>query len=241
MDNVTFWGDSQPSSDKDDIKPIRLRRRIAEYSDGTSANDGPYTEWYAPPGHQKMEEGEYVEGIRQGKWTLWHENGKVRRVENFSNGKLEGSWKQYRDDGTLESEQSYRNNLRDGKWVAYDSTGKHIDAQVEYKAGAQEGVWTYYYTGDDAKKLVEMEKLTKDQANALVEKRQRKLEQHFKDGKPEGDMISWYPNGQIERTAHYKEGRMDGDDVVYNEKGEETRRSHWSRGQFVSPKVAPPN
>ncbi len=242
-DYVALWeaDSSKPSSDKDDVKPLRMRRRVAEFSDGSAINDGHYTEWYAPPGHQKMEEGDYVDGVRQGKWTLWHENGKVRRVENFVNGKLEGSWKQYRDDGTLESEQSYKNNLRDGKWVAYDSTGKHIDAECEYKAGVFGGLWTYYYDEDDAKRLVDAGKLTKDEAAALIEKRQKRVEQHFKDSQPEGDMTSWYPNGKIETIKHYKNGRLDGEEIVYKETGEELRRRHWSGGQLVSTTSPPSN
>jgi antitoxin component YwqK of YwqJK toxin-antitoxin module len=230
-DLVALWEDlSKPTNDKDDIKSLRLRRRVAEYSDGSSNNDGPYTEWYAPPGHQKMEEGEYVDGVRQGKWTLWHDNGKIRRVESFRNGKLEGSWKQYRDDGTLESEQSFRNNLRDGKWVMYDSTGKRVEAQVEYKAGAFDGARTYYYNENDVKNLVTAEKLTKDQATALLEKPQKKLEEHFKDGQPDGDVTTWWPNGKTESTAHYKDGRLDGLSIKYKETGEESKRVNYVNG-----------
>ena len=240
---VALWEVPKKSpEDKDDIKPPRMRRQVAEYSDGTVVNDGHYTEWYAPPGHQKMEEGEYVDGIRQGKWNLWHENGKLRRTENFLNGKLEGSWKQNRDDGTLESEASYKNNLRDGKWVSYDSTGKHANAELRYKAGIQDGVWTYYYDEPSTKQLVDAGVLTKDQATALLEKRQKKLEQQFKDGRPDGELTTWYPNGKIERTKHFKDGQLDGDEIIYRENGEEFKRVHWSDGQLVSTKnVAPPS
>jgi antitoxin component YwqK of YwqJK toxin-antitoxin module len=234
-DLVVLWDDpSKPSTDKDDIKPPRLRRHVKIYSDGTIENDGHYTEWYAPPGHQKMEEGDYVDGMRQGKWNLWHENGKLRRTENFLNGKLEGSWKQFRDDGTLESEESYKNNLRDGKWVAYDSTGKHVDAKLEYKAGVPDGVWTYYYDEATTKQLIDAGILTKDQVTALLENRQKKLEQQFKEGRPDGDLTAWYPNGKIERTKHFKNGQLDGDEIIYKENGVEFKRVHWSGGQLVS-------
>jgi antitoxin component YwqK of YwqJK toxin-antitoxin module len=234
IDNVTYWeGSAKPSKSNDDIKPVRLRRRVAEYSDGSSVNDGRYTEWYAPPGHQKMEEGDYVEGVRQGKWTLWHENGKVRRIESFSNGKLDGSWKQYREDGTLESEQSFRNNLRDGKWVAYDSTGKRIDAQFEYKSGVFDGVRTFYYDENDAKNLVEAEQLTKEKAAAMLEKHQKKAELHFKDVQPDGDFTAWWPNGQIQSTRHYKNGQLDGQLIEYKETGEESKRVNYSGGQPI--------
>jgi antitoxin component YwqK of YwqJK toxin-antitoxin module len=237
---VVLWDDpSKPSTDKDDIKPRRLSRVVKIYSDGGVENDGRYTEWYL--NGKKMEEGDYVDGVRQGKWNLWHENGKLRRTENFLNGKLEGTWKQFRDDGTLESEQSYKNNLRDGKWVAYDSTGKRIDAQCDYKAGVFDGVWTYYYDEDNAKKLVDAEKLTKEQSAALVEKRQKRVEQHFKDGQPDGDMTSWFPNGKIESIKHYKNGRLEGEEIVYKESGEILRRRHWSGGQLIGTEGPPSN
>jgi antitoxin component YwqK of YwqJK toxin-antitoxin module len=239
-DLVVLWDDpSKPTTEPDDVKPLRLRRHVKIYSDGTVENDGHYTEWYAPPSHQKMEEGEYVDGVRQGKWNLWHENGKLRRTEIFLNGKLEGSWKQYRDDGTLESEESYRGNLRDGKWVAYDTTGKHIDAQVEYKAGVPHGVWTYYFDEAKMKEYVDDGTLKPEQAKALLEMHQKRLEEHFNDGQPDGDLTSWYPNGKIERTKHYKNGLLDGDEVIYKENGEEFKRVHWSGGQLVSSDASP--
>jgi antitoxin component YwqK of YwqJK toxin-antitoxin module len=230
---VALWEVPKKSpEDKDDIKPLRLRRQVAEYSDGTVVNDGHYTEWYL--NGKEMEEGDYVDGMRQGKWKLWHENGKLRRTENFSNGKLEGSWKQYRDDGTLESEASYKSNLRDGKWVSYDSTGNHADAKLEYKAGVPDGVWTYYYDEPSAKQLVDALILTKEQAKNLLEKRQKRLEQQFKDGQADGDFTAWWPNGKIERIKHFKNGQLDGDEVTYKESGEELKRVHWSGGQLVS-------
>jgi antitoxin component YwqK of YwqJK toxin-antitoxin module len=240
-DLVVLWDDpSKPSTDKDDIKPPRLRRHVKIYSDGTIENDGHYTEWYAPPGHQKMEEGDFVDGMRQGKWNLWHENGKLRRTENFLNGKLEGSWKQYRDDGTLESEESYKNNLRDGNWVSYDATGKHADAKLEYKAGVPDGVWTYYYDDATTKQLVDADVLTKEQGTALLERRQKKLEQQFKEGRADGDLTAWFPNGKIQRIQHFKNGQLDGDAITYKKSGEELQRVHWSGSKLVSPpNVAP--
>lgn len=238
---VVQWDSpSKSPGDKDEIKPVRMRWQVKEFSDGSTIKDGHYTEWYAPPGHQKMIEGEYVDGLRQGKWTLWHENGKPRRTENFLNGKLEGSWKQYRDDGTLESEECYRNNLRDGKWVDYDSTGKHIDAQREYKAGVPNGVQTYYYDEPTTKLLVERGVLKSEEAKALLTKQQKKLEQHFKDGQADGEFTAWWPNGNIEATRHYKNGRLDGPWIEYKETGEVTKRINYSGGQIVSTTNAPP-
>ena len=57
----SLGGPEKSPDDKDDIKPPRLRRQVAEYSDGTVVNDGHYTEWY-PPG----------KGNGGGRLRRWH-------------------------------------------------------------------------------------------------------------------------------------------------------------------------
>ena len=48
-----------------------------------------------------MSRGNFVDGIREGKATTYHENGKIKYEGFYKNGKECGIWKFYDEDGKL--------------------------------------------------------------------------------------------------------------------------------------------
>jgi uncharacterized protein len=78
---------------------------------------------------------------KDGKWTTWHENGKVRSVENYSNGAMVGVWQSWYDNGQLESDVNYTS----GTAVFYYNTGK-VNSKGSISSGAiHKGKWIGYY------------------------------------------------------------------------------------------------
>ena len=49
----------------------------------------------------------------------YRENGKLRWIDNYKNGKLEGEWKFYHNNGELEQIRNYKNGKREGEWKFY--------------------------------------------------------------------------------------------------------------------------
>lgn len=61
----------------------------------------------------------YVDGIENGKYLTYHENGKIESDKNMKNGKLEGKCVIYDKNGNKTDEGYYVNGERDGEWIHY--------------------------------------------------------------------------------------------------------------------------
>lgn len=57
----------------------------------------------------------YSEGTRI-HFITYHENGQVKEMGSFNNGRRDGVWKQYSDTGALLAKAGFRNGLRQGVW-----------------------------------------------------------------------------------------------------------------------------
>ena len=58
-------------------------------------------------------QGEYTNGLKDGKWTWWHENGQKKEEGNYKDGKRDGKWVSWSEDGKKEKEEFYK----DGKLI----------------------------------------------------------------------------------------------------------------------------
>ena len=77
-------------------------------------------------------EGEYLNGLRNGKAKEYYDNGKLKFEGEYLNGKKNGIAKEYHDNGKLEFEGEYFNGRRDNG-IEYDYNGKIIHSgKYEY-------------------------------------------------------------------------------------------------------------
>ena len=63
---------------------------------------------------QKKAEGRYEDGLKEGLWVHWHENGQKSYEWNYVNGKLEGLSTGWNENGQKEYESNYVNGKRVG-------------------------------------------------------------------------------------------------------------------------------
>ncbi|MDR3258488.1 MAG: toxin-antitoxin system YwqK family antitoxin [Fusobacteriaceae bacterium] len=74
----------------------------------------------------------------------YHENGKIRKEENYKNGKLEGIYRRYYESGQLEYECNHKNNRLVGVSKQYYENGK-LMAEQNYVFGKEESSKKEYY------------------------------------------------------------------------------------------------
>lgn len=67
--------------------------------------------------------GEYVDGLREGRWTAWYKSGVVFQYVDFIHDKKEGTWVQWTEDRRKVFERSYRNDVLDGPSTIYFADG----------------------------------------------------------------------------------------------------------------------
>jgi antitoxin component YwqK of YwqJK toxin-antitoxin module len=102
---------------------------------------GYLTETY-PNGKQKTWK-TVKDGITNGQWQEWLENGKLSYNAYWKDGKGHGLWQYFHDNGTLKYEESYIMDTPNGISRAYYDNGQLKD-DFFWLQGKKQGVWTSY-------------------------------------------------------------------------------------------------
>lgn len=83
------------------------------------------------------------DGLANGQWQEWLENGKLRYNAYWKDGKGHGLWQYFHDNGTLKYEESYIMDIPNGISRAYYDNGQLKD-DFFWLEGKKQGVWTSY-------------------------------------------------------------------------------------------------
>lgn len=184
--------------------------------DDEGVKDGPWKEYYEEG--QLRSEGVYSLGKRIGKWNFYHENGSIEQEGNYNNqGNTEGPWKWYYDNGTVAREESFRNGLNDGIYTEYDETGKVV-VQGEYVDGLEEGLWKYEY-GDTHEEGVYKGGKRNGEWKTYYDNGQLSFIGSFIDDNPNGQQVWYWPNGKKKDQGEFIMGLRTGDWVQYDQDG----------------------
>ena len=119
-----------------------------------------------------------------GKYKSYHNNGQLRVVCSYKDGKLDGEYASYYAHGTMAEHAFYKDGEHDGPFVDYHPNGQ-LASKGCYKQGQLDGKYVSYGSNG-------------------------KLDEEFscKDGDFDGDYITYYPNGQISDQYFYKNGQF---------------------------------
>ncbi|MBK8228193.1 MAG: hypothetical protein IPK70_13600 [Flavobacteriales bacterium] len=75
----------------------------------------------------------YREGDRV-RFITYHENGRVKEMGGFRDGRRDGEWKQFSDTGAVLAHASFRNGLRQGVWE-FRSHRNSVVCRLVYSEG----------------------------------------------------------------------------------------------------------
>ena len=87
--------------------------------------------------------GSFKNGLPDGPWVAYHENGQLWYKGNFKSGKKVGSWIRYWDNGKMENQGDFKNGKKEGFWVENWVEGQ-LRIKGDYKNGKKEGYWVGY-------------------------------------------------------------------------------------------------
>jgi len=122
---------------------------------------------------QYHSKGNILNGLKDGRWTIWYENSQIMAEVNYKDGKEDGKWTMWYENGQIKSEVNYKDGKLDGKWTNWYENG-----QIMYERNFKydeffDGKWIWWY-----------------------EDGQKRWEANYKYGKLDGKFISWHENGQ---------------------------------------------
>jgi hypothetical protein len=90
-------------------------------------------------------EGKFKDGKKDGKWTVWYENGQIRSEGNYYDGKPYGIWTEWYENGQKKIKSNYKDgNKKDGKWTEWYENGQN-KIEGKFKDGKKDGKWTWWH------------------------------------------------------------------------------------------------
>ena len=130
------WGQS-----KMDINNLIDRGGLLYKANDDKAFSGSVFEFYE--NGQKKLNGRYRNGLKNGKWTWWNEEGGTDSTGSYKNGLMNGLWQFYHREGSLKGKGSHKNGEKDGKWTYWYGNGNK-KKEGYYKHGNEVDGWVFY-------------------------------------------------------------------------------------------------
>lgn len=115
--------------------PKGLEMWCQKSTNGRAVKDGPFIAYAS--GGDMMIEGSYRNGVQQGEWTLWYENGVRASIDHYDDGVQDGLHTSWYANGQKALEGQYRHGKRQGVWTEWDPSGLR-SRKMPYRAGSPE-------------------------------------------------------------------------------------------------------
>ena len=181
---------------------------------------------------QYYSQGKIKDGLRDGTWTYWNENGQkksvatykdnqIERQKNYQNGALINETQYtYYENGQIKAELSHKDGKAHGKMTTWFENGKKR-GESNYKEDKKDGKFTHWYS-TGAIKSESNYKNDKLYGKFIWwhENGQKYLEVNNKDDKLDGKETYWFENGQIQSVNNYKDGKRNGKQTSWYENGQ---------------------
>ena len=181
---------------------------LGHYKDGIK--DGLFRSWWN--NGQLEGEGHYKDGDVFGLVRSWHRNGKLEAEINTKDGKMDGLSRSWHPNGQLGDERNYKSDQQEGLQRSWYSNGQ-LKQETNVKDGKQDRVWKKWY-----------------------ENGQLWVENNYKNGMPDGLVREWYENGQLSYEKNWKEGKEDGLSRGWYENGHLRYEMNFKDGEPISEK-----
>jgi antitoxin component YwqK of YwqJK toxin-antitoxin module len=166
------------------------------------AGSGTYTEFYHS-GKIRLE-GENKNEQSFGSWTYYYESGEVQGIGNYLNGERQGEWVFHHPNGQKSAQGTYQKGLKSGEWQYWHDNGA-LSSIGSLKAGQEQGLWNLYFADGGLKSKGE-----------------------YNDG--EGQILEYYPGGQILAKGLIRNGNKEGQWIYFDEEGNQEGEAEFSNG-----------
>ena len=179
-------------------------------------------------------------GLFDGKWESFFENGDQWRTFHYEDGLKVKLWSVYYDStGMRHSETNYENDLRHGQYQEwYENIVIRPRAEGLYKEGVKDLLWTFWNEFQEKRFEEWRDGVLYDTFEyEYYSNGQVKEEPSYKDRKKHGDWVRYFPNGDVMGTRTFVAGLKEGLWIEYykNPPGERDDIIAW-KGKYVSDK-----
>jgi len=171
-------------------------------------------------------------GERHGESKWYYNDGKIKEVGNYVDGKAEGVVLNYYENGALEYEIPYVNDTINGEVKEYTKSGC-LASQMNFVNGKRNGLSKYYYLNGDLH--YETTFIDNDRDSVFIEYYHDgsiSMKYSMKKGERDGEYKEYYEDGSIKVEGQYKDDESVGEWKWYFEDGKtELEKSFNDKGE----------
>lgn len=147
---------------------------------------------------------------KTGQSTEYYENGSVKSIKEFKNGKLDGKYVSFYSTGVKRSEEEYRNGRLFGSIILYDEKGDTTEL-VRFLEHGKDGEQKLYFPGSKLKMTL-----------GWVHDHRQGAERHYLE------------SGQLTVYGNYERGVKDSIWTFYDSTGQMFKKEYWRMGSLDS-------
>jgi antitoxin component YwqK of YwqJK toxin-antitoxin module len=133
-----------------------------------------------------VEEGNYTNNLKTGKWVFYYSNNKIKQVLNYSKNRPSGHAVFYYKNGNKREEGTWVNNKWVGSYAYYYENGAIKNDWSYNKNGQRTGVQRYYYKNG-----------------------QLMIEGEWSNGKEAGTIKEYYEDGFVKSERSFNNGSIE--------------------------------
>ena len=164
-----------------------------------------------------------------GTWYYYHNNGEVKNIYQFVNGKADGLCRTFYDTGVIMSEENYSNGKLDGPSRAYNLTGI-ITSESNYSNGEQKGEGKSYHFNGALEYSYEVTESGEIPVKRYTERGLLSNEMKMLKGEPIGDITFYLPDGKPNYSLTFKDGKTEGSFISHFSTGEKAAEGRIEKG-----------
>ena len=191
-----------------------------------------YADLHYPNG-QLIEKISYKEGLKNGKFTGYFQNGAKKYVKRFENDKPEGKWQYYTMAGKTNAEEIYVEGKRNEEWYRIDESGDTYYQYWDMDSLISEYADLHYPNGQLIEKISYKEGLKDGKFTGYYENGEVKYKKRYTADQPDGKWEYYTTAGKKNAVQIYVEGKRNEEWYRIDKKGD-TYYQYWDQDSLVS-------
>lgn len=149
----------------------------------------------------------------------YYDNGKVKSIANYSNGKMNGEYKRYYENEQLERIGNVLNGKDNGEWKYYYANGQ-LKAIENRSGGNIIGEYKSYFDNGQLEKIGYIDNMASGVWKIYAKNGQLKEIGNLTNSKKNGEWKFYHDNGQLESIINYTDGKLTGELKSYHDNGQ---------------------
>ena len=191
-----------------------------------------YADLHYPNG-QLIEKISYKEGLKNGKFTGYYQNGAKKYLKRYEDDEPEGKWQYYTMAGKTNAEEIYEGGKRNEEWFRIEENGDTYYQYWDLDSLISEYADLHYPNGQLIEKISYKKGLKDGKFTGYYENGEVKYKKRYSEDLPDGKWDYYTASGKKNEEQIYVDGKRNEEWYRLEENGD-TYYQYWDKDSLVS-------